>query len=214
MRSQCARFNEDAGEIASRLQIRHQATCRLNRVTERAEHATEISGLPGFGRRRRSGRERWRMAHGAHTAFRGPEAQMRETGRLSPMRHTPPFSPRSSPPTEPGQPGYLRGMLCALRYSVAPMRDLVTDLKSRRNLVVPCARFPLDAGEIAPRSCTCAQAIGRRYHLTERAEHATEISGLPGFGRRRRSGRERWRMAHGLTRRFVARRRKCARRAV
>ena len=51
----------------------------------------------------------------------------RETGRVSPMRHTPPFSLKSSPPTKPGQPGYLRGVLCALGYSVAPIRGLVTD---------------------------------------------------------------------------------------
>ena len=57
----------------------------------------------------------------AHLRFRATKR------RLSPMRHTPPFSPTSSPPTEPGQPGYLRGVLCALGYSVAPIRGLVTD---------------------------------------------------------------------------------------
>ena len=59
---------------------------------------------------------------------------MRETGRVSSMRHAPPFSLRSSPPTEPGQSGHLRGMLCALRYSVAPILGMVTDLQSRGNL--------------------------------------------------------------------------------
>ena len=134
--SRCARFDLDAGEIASRLQIHYQAKYSRSRVAEGAEHTTEISGLPGFGRRRRSRRVRWRLTHGAHTAFCGPEAQMRETGRVSSMRHAPPFSLRSSPPTEPGQSGYLRGMLCALRYSVAPIHNLVTDLQSRRNLAV------------------------------------------------------------------------------
>ena len=79
--SRCARFNLDAGEIASRLQIRHQVTYRRSRVAERAEHAPEISGLPGFGRWRRSRRNLgenggvWRMGYNgpvcrvAHRAF-------------------------------------------------------------------------------------------------------------------------------------------------
>ena len=127
---------------------------------------------------------------------------MRETGRLSPMRHTPPFSPRSSPPTEPGQPGYLRGMLCALRYSVAPIRDLVTDLKSRRNLVVPCARFDLDAGEIASRLQIRHQAKCSRNRVTELAEYTAEILGTAGFVPIRQNGRVRWWLAHGCLRGF------------
>ena len=66
--SRCARFDLDAGEIASRLQIRHQATHRRNRIAERAEHALEISRTPGFDRRRRTGRERWCFTHPVHTA--------------------------------------------------------------------------------------------------------------------------------------------------
>ena len=161
------------------MRIRYKVTQWCRRVAERAQHATEISGLPGFDRRQRTGRERWCLARGAR------KLKLRETSRLSPMHQTPPHSPSSSPPTEPGQPGYLRGMLCALRYSVAPIRDLVTDLKSRRNLVVPCARFDLDAGEIASRLQIRHHAKYRRNRVTERAEHATEISRLPGFGRRR-----------------------------
>ena len=55
-------------EIASRSQIRHQATHRRNRIAERAEHAPEISRTPGFDRRRRTGRERWCFTHPVHTA--------------------------------------------------------------------------------------------------------------------------------------------------
>ena len=58
---------EDAGEIASRLQIRSQATHRQNRVAVCTQHATEISWLPGFDRWRRTGRERWCLAHRVHT---------------------------------------------------------------------------------------------------------------------------------------------------
>ena len=65
--SRGARFDLDAGEIASRLQIRHQTAYRRNRVAGCAEHTMEISGLPGFDRRRRTGRERWCLAHRAHT---------------------------------------------------------------------------------------------------------------------------------------------------
>ena len=43
-------------EIASRLQIRPQATHKRNRVAECMQHAPEISGLPGFDRWRRSQR--------------------------------------------------------------------------------------------------------------------------------------------------------------
>ena len=71
--SRCARFNLDAGEIASRLQIRHQVTYRRSRVAERAEHAPEISGLPGFGRWRRSRRERWCLAH---MGYNGPVSRI------------------------------------------------------------------------------------------------------------------------------------------
>ena len=71
----------------------------------------------------------WRIG-GSSRAF----ALSSQKSRLSPMRQTPPFSLRSSPPTKPGQPGYLRGVLCALSYSVAPIRGLVADLQSRGNL--------------------------------------------------------------------------------
>ena len=132
--SRGARFPLDAGEMAPRSCTCAQAIGRRYHLTERTEHATEISGLPGFGRRRRSGRERWRMAHGAQTA-RLAHLRLRATKRrVSPMRHTPPFSPRSSPPTEPGQPGYLRGMLCALREMVTPPDGLGAGARSRRNL--------------------------------------------------------------------------------
>ena len=72
--SRCARFNQDAVEIAARFQIRHQGTHRRNRMAERAEHALEISRLPGFDRRRRTGRERRRLGHLVRTAFFGSKA--------------------------------------------------------------------------------------------------------------------------------------------
>ena len=51
-------------EIAFRLRIRYQAAYRRNRVTRRAEDATEISGSPGFDGRRRAERELSRLAYG------------------------------------------------------------------------------------------------------------------------------------------------------
>ena len=91
--SQCARFNQDAVEIAARLQIRHQGTHRRNRMTERAERALEISRTAGFDRRRRTGRERWCVAHLVRTAFFGSKAETRETCRVNQVPQTPPFSP-------------------------------------------------------------------------------------------------------------------------
>ena len=107
------------------------------------------------------------------------------------VRKTPPFSPSSSPPIKPGRSGYLQGMLCALRQLVRnasgwPGYRYAISARSRGG------RFPLDAGEIVPRLRTCTQATQRRYTVADRAEHATEISGLPGFDRWRRSRRERW----------------------
>ena len=57
--SRGARFPLDAGEIASRLQIRHQAKCSRNRVTELAEYTAEILGTAGFVPIRQNGRVQW-----------------------------------------------------------------------------------------------------------------------------------------------------------
>ena len=60
-------------EIAPRLCRCSLVTHRSNRVTERAHHTTEVSGMAGFDRRRRTGRERWCLAHRVYTAFFGSE---------------------------------------------------------------------------------------------------------------------------------------------
>ena len=56
-----------------------------------------------------------------------PLASGAKKRRVSPMHKSPPFSLSSSPPTQPGRSGYLRGMLNAPRYSVAPIGGLVTE---------------------------------------------------------------------------------------
>ena len=173
--SRGGRFALDAGDIAFRLRIRYQAAYRRNRVAGRAKHATEISRTPGFGRRRRTGRERWRLGHGVYTAFVGSEAEMRETSRLNnPMRQTPPFSPSSSPPTKPGQPCYLRGMLCAFRHSSGPLDGLVPDPQSRCNLgciLIESRTLRLHLGygsgtrsPTGPGEWRSARSMPRRYH--------------------------------------------------
>ena len=59
--SRCAKFNQAVQSrlITSRLQSRYQAVQGCGRVAEHAQHATQISWLPGFNRRRRTGREWW-----------------------------------------------------------------------------------------------------------------------------------------------------------
>ena len=91
------RFNEDAGEIAFRLRIRYQAACRRNRVAGRAEHTTEISGLPGFDRWRRSGRERWPDHDAYMQRLIDKISNLKSYGKYN---HSRPFRPAgSNPPT-------------------------------------------------------------------------------------------------------------------
>ena len=103
-------------------------------MAERAENALEISRTAGFDRRRRTGRERWCLGHLVHTARLARLSFRAKKRRANQVPQSPPFSPSSSPPIEPGQPRYLQGMLCTLRHPVAPMGALVADRQSRRNL--------------------------------------------------------------------------------
>ena len=109
MQSRCVRFSYEltkrcslTGEIASRLRIRYQAAQWRGGVAERAQHAMEISGLPGFDRRRRAGRERWWLGHRVHTALFARKLICARRARMNPMPQPPPFSRSSSPPIEPG----------------------------------------------------------------------------------------------------------------
>ena len=93
-------------------------------------------------------------------------------------------------------------------FPISPWHSLQAPLdgKASRWLGCGCAisaqsrggRFPLDAGEIAPRSRACTQAIQRRFTVTEGAEHATEISTTPGMAGWRRSQREWQHLAQGV----------------
>ena len=54
-------------------------------------------------------------------------ARGRQASRVDPMRHTLPYSLRSSPPSDPGHSDYLRGVLCAVvepYYPSAPSAAL------------------------------------------------------------------------------------------
>ena len=150
-----------------------QVIQRRSRVAEGVEHATEISTTPGNAMRRRSRREWQHVAHGNSKPVLGSFARGRQARRVDPMRHMLPFSPRSSPPSDPGRSDYLRGVICALRQLATPLDDLGSGMRSRRDLACifiksRTLRLRLDCrfGTRAPSGAgewLSAQIMPRRY---------------------------------------------------
>ena len=61
-------------------------------------------------------------------------ARGRQASRVDPMRHTLPYSLRSSPPSDPGHSDYLRGVLCAVvepYYPSAPSAALISSISQK-----------------------------------------------------------------------------------
>ena len=102
-------------EIAPRLCRCSLVTHRSNRVTERAQHATKLSGMAGIVPIRQSGRVWWCLTHGCLRGFYGNLRTRAETLQDATMRQSPPYSATLSNRSEPGHCGYLRGILCKLR---------------------------------------------------------------------------------------------------
>ena len=64
----------------------------------------------------------------------GARAQVAVKAPQTPMCQPPPYSATLSNRNKPGRFRYLRGILCALRPSVAPVGDQAASAQSRRNL--------------------------------------------------------------------------------
>ena len=122
-------------EIAPRLCRCSLVTHRSIRVTERAQHATEVSGMAGIVPIRQSGRVRWWLTHGCWSGFYGNLRTRAKTLQDAPMRQSPPYSTTLSNRSKPGRSGYLHCMLCTLREVVTPLDGLGPYARSRRNLV-------------------------------------------------------------------------------
>ena len=113
------------------------------------------------------------MAHGNSKPVLGSFARGRQARRVDPMRHMLPFSPRSSPPSDPGRSDYLRRVICALRQLATPLDDLGSGMRSRRDLACifiksRTLRLRLDCrfGTRAPSGAgewLSAQIMPRRY---------------------------------------------------
>ena len=97
--------------------------------------------LPGDNQ---NARDRWVATISASMAVCGAWGLHGSPGALArtkpqnelgtPVRHTLPYSLRSSPPSDPRRSDYLRGVLCALRQLAAPLDDLGSGMRSRRDL--------------------------------------------------------------------------------
>ena len=109
-------------------------THRSNRVSERAQHATEISGMAGFVPIRQSGRVWWWLTHGCWRGFYGNLRIRAKTLQDASMRQAPPYSATLSNRNEPGHSRYLRGVLRALSHSLGPVDNQAAAAQSRRNL--------------------------------------------------------------------------------
>ena len=113
------------------------------------------------------------VAHGNSKPVLGSFARGRQARRVDPMRHMLPFSPRSSPPSDPGRSDYLRRVICALRQLATPLDDLGSGMRSRRDLACifiksRTLRLRLDCrfGTRAPSGAgewLSAQIVPRRY---------------------------------------------------
>ena len=81
-------------------------------------------------------------------------ARMRVKSSQTPMRHRAPYATTSTNQTKPGRSGYLRGVLCVLRQSAAPLGAHMAAAQSRCNLAISggISRHP-DCGEIAQLPC-------------------------------------------------------------
>ena len=94
------------------------------------------------------------MAHGGLGAFYTHSSLSAKTVHLGSMRHRAPYATTSTNQTKPGRSGYLRGVLCVLRQSAAPLGAHMAAAQSRRNLAISggISRLP-DCGEIAQLPC-------------------------------------------------------------
>ena len=90
--------------------------------------------MAGFVPIRQNGRVQWCLAHGCILERFGSYAQIAVKAPQTPMRQPPPYSATLSNQNKPGHSRYFRGILCAPRYSVAPIGGLVTDPQSEGNL--------------------------------------------------------------------------------
>ena len=197
----------DLGAIStdSRCEIHFYFRCRRDCAEIAYLHPGHLEALQAGGGRRaphgdiRNARDRWVATISARMAVftaRGLHGSLGALARTSSKRAWNSHAPHAAIFAEIVATQPSRALWISPRHSLCPPLDCnFSRWPGCRYAISAQSRLHLKGIshlEIAPRLRTCTQATQRRYTVADRAEHATEISGLPGFDRWRRSRRERW----------------------